>query len=95
MQPITTGRKNGLCPLCGEQILEKDNARFNMDGENHACLAKLKPIGLAIIGQKIVSFSVRDHRVTLQIGSNMVLEIFGKNSPVIIRLVTPNGIIEE
>ncbi len=90
-----TGRKNSLCPLCGEQILEKDNKQFNMDGEKHACQVELKPIGKAIIGQKIDSFQVRDHRATIQIGGNMVLEIFGKASPVVIRLVTPNGVIED
>lgn len=87
-----------LCPDCGSQVLEKvangNIVRIEASGERHTCRSMLKPIGQLVTGQTIESFQLRDRRVTMQL-SGMVLEIHAKGNPLSIRLVSPNGTLEE
>jgi len=94
-----------ICNVCDARIILKtvgeDLLSFNPDGTLHRCRleSETKPIGPAITGRIIESFSLRKGRVTLVLSDNIVLEISSslddERVAMNLRLVSPEGIFEE
>ena len=102
-------QNSDICPDCGQEITLKlagDSLLcFEPDGTVHHCNKDPKysfdpkPIGQAIEGKTISSFHVRRRIATLILSDSCVLEVFAivDNTlvPVSLRLVSPEGILEE
>ena len=97
-------RKDEFCSQCGAIIVLRpsgDNLlSFNPDNTIHHCkVIEKRPIGQAIAGQTIESFTLKKRRATLTLSGNMVLEISARLDDDLVAmdmmLVTSDGVLSE
>ncbi len=87
------------CPQCGRAVMMKLEDQtlqmYDFNGQAHVC-KEMKKIGGSVTGHIVEGFQLRDRRLLITLDGGITLEI---NSigfrPLKLRLVTPEGVLEE